>query len=126
VADVMTEAEIHDFAVEVVVGYLRREGHQIVAVNAELGANPQIVAKKNNQLEFVVVRTACYPQKGTLNASFKPKCIAHAEGSAAICYFASVGIANSSGKSDAEMAVPIKGVGFYVAFDGIELLHGTN
>jgi len=122
----MTKAEIHDFGVEVVFGFLQREGHEIVAVNTDLAVNPQVVARKDGQLEFVVVRTACYPDKGTLEPSAKASCIAHAEKSGAICYFASVGIANASGTNDAEMALPVKGAGYYVAFNGIELLHGAH
>ena len=125
-AELMTEAEIHDFGIEVVVGFLRREGHEIVEVHTKLGVNPQIAARKDGQLEVVVVRTACYPAKGALDASLKASHIAHAEKCGAICYSASVGIANSSGKTDAEMAIPIKGAGYYVSFSGIELLHGAN
>lgn len=125
-ADQMTRAEIHDFGVEVVFGFLQREGHEIVAVNTDPSINPQIVARKNGQLEFVVVRTACYPGKGELDAPSKANCIAHAEKSGAICYFASVGIANASGTTDAEMALPVKGAGYHVAFSGIELLHGAH
>ena len=125
-ADQMTKAEIHDFGVEVVFGFLQREGHEIVAVNTDPSVNPQIVAKKDGQLEFVVVRTACYPDKGLLDPSSKINCIEHAEKSGAICYFASVGIANASGTNDAEMALPVKGAGYHVAFNGIELLHGAH
>jgi len=122
----MTEAEIHDFGVEVVFGYLKSEGHEIIAVNSNPSLNPQIVARKNEQLEFVVVRTACYPGKGTLDATSKANSIAHAEKSGAICFFASVGIANASGTTDAEMAIPVKGAGYHVAFNGIEILHGAH
>ena len=125
-ADQMTKAEIHDFGVEVVFGFLQREGHEIVAVNTAPSVNPQIVAKKDGQLEFVVVRTACYPDKGVIDAPAKADCIEHAVKSGAICYFASVGIANASGSNDAEMALPIKGAGYHVAFNGIELLHGAH
>ena len=125
-ADQMTKAEIHDFGVEVVFGFLQREGHEIVAVNTDPSVNPQIVAKKDGQLEFVVVRTACYPDKGLLDPSNKISCIEHAEQSGAICYFASVGIANAAGTNDVEMALPVKGAGYYVAFNGIELLHGAH
>ena len=125
-ADLMTKAEIHDFGVEVVFGFLQKEGHEIVAVNTDLSVNPQIVAKKQGQLEFVVVRTDCYPAKGALDPTIRDMCIERALAANAICYFASVGIANSSGTNEAEMSLPIKGAGYYVAFNGIELLHGAH
>lgn len=37
----------------------------------------------------------------------------------ASCYFASVSIANSTAATDEEMSVPVKGVAYHVAFDGL-------
>ena len=122
-AELMTKAEIHDFGVEVVFSYMKREAHEIVAVNTDVLVNPQIVAKKNGQLEFVIVRTACYPTKGIVEPEVRAQCIEQAKKAGAVCYFASVGIANASGTNDAEMGLPIKGAGYHVAFNGIELLH---
>ena len=121
--DLMTKAEIHDFGIEVVVNFLKTEGHEIVDVNTDLAMNPQVVAKKNGKLEFVVVRTACYPSKGQIeNDHIALHCIERADSHGAACYFASVGIANSSGDDGSQMSVPVRGAGFYVAFDGLEIL----
>jgi hypothetical protein len=119
----MTSEEIHEFGIRTVFDYIKKEGHEIVSVNADVSLNPQIIAKKNGQLEFIVVRTACYPSKGEIeNNKVAMNCIEHADKHKATLYFASVGIANSQGKSDAEMAVPVKGAGYYVAFEGLVLL----
>lgn len=40
----------------------------------------------------------------------------------ALACFASVGIANAGGKSEAEMSVPEKGAGFFIAYTGQEEL----
>ena len=121
--ELMTPADIHDFGVEVVFGYLQKNGHEIVAVNTKIGMNPQIVARKNGQLQFIVVRTACYPGKGEIESEhIAMHCIAEADKHKAICYFASVGIANANGKTDEEMSKPKKGVGFHVAFEGLVIL----
>ncbi len=122
----MSPAEIHDFGVEIVFGYLKREGHEILAVNTDPTINPQVVAKKDGQLEFIVVRTACYPGRGALEGPERMACTKHAEESKALCYFASVGIANASGSTDAELASPVKGAGFHAAFEGLELLQETH
>ena len=45
--------------------------------------------------------------------------VRHASSHGASCYFASVGIANSTGKTEEEMTVPVKGVAYNVAFDGL-------
>ena len=119
----MSPAEIHDFGIEVVFGQLQKDGYEVVAVNTELGSNPQIVARKDGQLHIVVVRTACYPNKGTIESDASAlQCIAHADAKGAICHFASVGIANSSGTTEAEMATPSKGAGFFVSYEGMVIL----
>ena len=119
-AEVMTKAEIHDFGVEVVFGFLQKEGHEIVGVNTDLSVNPQIVTKRDDRLAFIIVRTECYPAKGMLDAASKTLCIQRALEVGAVCYFASVGIANSTGTNDEEMSLPVKGAGFHVAFEGLE------
>lgn len=120
---VMSASEIHDFGVETVFRQLQSDGHEILAVNTNLEKNPQIVAKKDGRLQFILVRTACYPNKGALESdAIALQAIAHADSNKATCYFASVGIANSSGRTDAEMAVPEKGAGFFVAYEGLVIL----
>lgn len=121
--ELMSTSEIHDFGIEVVFNYLKKEGHEIVSVNTDIALNPQVVAKKNGQLEFIIVRTACYPSKGQIeNDQMALHCIEHADKHKAICYFASVGIANAEGKTDAEMAVPVKGAGYHISFEEIVIL----
>jgi len=122
-SNLMTITEIHEFGVQAVFEYLKKEKYEIQAVNTNISTNPQIVAKKNKQLNFIVVRTALYPDKGKIeNDQVALHCIAHAEKNNALCRFASVGIANSAGTNDAEMAIPVKGAGYYVSFEGLEFL----
>ena len=119
----MTAAEIHDFGVEAVFKQLQKDGYEILGCNSDIGKNPQIVAKKDNLLKFILVRTACYPNKGSLESKAEAlQAIIHAESNNATCYFASVGIANAEGKSDVEMAVAVKGAGFFIAYEGLVIL----
>lgn len=121
--ELMTTAEIHDFGIEVVFRYLKKEGHEIVSVNTDISLNPQVVARKGGQLEFIIVRTACYPSKGQIeNDQMALHCIEHADRHKATCYFAGVGIANADGKTDAEMAAPVRGAGYHVSFEGLVTL----
>ena len=123
----MTAADIHDFGIEVVIKECQKEGYTVESANNELGQNPQIVAKKNGKLIFVFVRTACYPDKGKMESDrLHFRCIEHAERFNALPYFASVGICNSSGETEAEMATPIKGAGYYVAYEGMLLMAPTD
>ncbi len=91
--ELMTEAEIHDFGVEIVFGCLKKEGYVIEAVNTDPSKNPQIVARKDSNLCFIVVRTACYPEKGKIatEAEFF-SIIENAQKHNATPYFAPVGI----------------------------------
>jgi hypothetical protein len=118
----MSIEEIHEFGIEIVFNQLKKEGYEIQSVNTDLGMNPQIIAKKGSQLAFIAVRTACYPEKGQLEESVHFQMIEHADKHSAIPYFASVGIANADGTTAAEMAIPIKGSGFHVAYEGMVII----
>lgn len=118
----MSKEEIHDFGIEVVVNSIKTEGYEIIDVNTKTGINPQIVAKKDDQNIFIAVRTECYPNKGVLEESVHFDMIEHSKKHNAIPYFASVGIANSDGKTEEEMGQPIRGGGFYVAYEGLLII----
>lgn len=121
--ELMTPAEIHAFGVEIVYKQLEKDAWIIDSADvlADIHTEPQIVAKKDGELAFFVVRTAMFPGRGRFEegqAAFDTL-VRHAKAHGATCYFASVGIANSEGKTDEEMSVPIKGVGYHVQFDGL-------
>ena len=119
----MTEGEIHEFGIQVVAEQLEKEGYEIQSVATDMNINPQIVAKKDDETAFILVRTDCYPSKGDLrDYVLINRLIAKASEHNAICYLASVGIANSQAEDDEGMSVPIRGSGFYVAYSGLERL----
>ena len=118
----MTIEEIHDFGIEIVFNQLKKEGYEIQSVNTKFGMNPQIIAKKESQLAFIAVRTACYPEKGRLDESVHFQMIEHADKRGAIPYFASVGIANTDSTTEEEMSVPVKNAGFHVAYEGMSII----
>lgn len=118
----MTEADVHAFGVEIVCKQLTEAGWMIDSadVYADREEHPQIVANKDNEFAFFVVRTAIYPGRGRIEGEevFR-HLVTLARDHDAACYFASVGIANSEGKTEEEMTVPVKGVAYNVAFDGL-------
>ena len=121
-AAIMTEEEIHDFGTEIVLGQLKKEGYEIENVSTKIGVNPQIIAKKDGKLAFIAVRTACYPEKGEIEEAVHFQMMEHAKKYDATPYFASVGIANSDGKTDEEMSVPVRGAGFHVSYKGLLII----
>ncbi len=119
----MTAADVHAFGVEIVFKQLEKDGWVIESADvlADIRTEPQIVAAKDGEQAFFVVRTGMFPGRGRFeegSESFE-KLIRHAMSHGASCYFASVGIANSQGTTDDEMSIPVKGVAYNVQFDGL-------
>jgi len=120
--EMMTETDIHAFGVEIVFGQLEEAGWSIESTDvlADRESHPQLIANKDGETGFFVVRTAMYPERGRIEGEeVFQKLVRHAKAHGASCYFASVSIANSEGKSEEEMSIPAKGVAYHVAFDGL-------
>lgn len=119
----MTAADIHAFGVEILFKQLEKDGWVIDSADvlADLNTEPQLVAKKDGELAFFVVRTDVYPKRGRFEEGKKAfnTLVRHAKAHGASCYFASIGIANAEGESEEGMSVPAKGVGYNVQFDGL-------
>jgi hypothetical protein len=119
----MTPADIHAFGIEIVFKQLEKDEWIIETADAlaDIHSEPQIVASKDGERAFFVVRTAVYPTRGRFEEGNEvyETLVRHAKAHGASCYFASVGIANSEGKSESEMSVPVKGVAYNVEFNGL-------
>ena len=124
--NVMTREEMHDFGVQIVCEAMLQDGYEILGANPLLAATPQIVARKNGRLCFVVVRTDVYPRKGRLADDRELFYnLEHAERNQAECYFAGIGICNAAAADagdEAAMGVPVRDAGFYVDFDGLQAM----
>lgn len=121
--ELMTPADVHAFGIEIVFKQLEKDGWNIewADVETDIRSEPQIVANKDGELAFFIVRTDVYPKRGRFEEGQEAfdTLVRHAKAHGATCYFASVGIANSEGETDEEMSVPVKGVAFNVQFDGL-------
>jgi hypothetical protein len=120
--ELMTEADIHAFGVEIVYKQLQEAEWLLESADvfADRATHPQIVGHKDGEIGFFVVRTDMYPSRGRIEGEeVFQNLVRHANAHGANCYFASVSIANSQGTTDDEMAVPVKGVGYNIAFDGL-------
>ena len=119
----MTQEDINAFGVEIVYKQLEKDGWTINSANvgADLATQPQIIAQKDGELAFFVVRTGLHPGRGRFEEGQEAfnNLVHHAKNHGATCYFASVGIANSEGETDEEMATPVTGVAYPVQFDGL-------
>ncbi len=118
----MSEADIHAFGIEIVCGQLEQAEWVIESADvfADRTTQPQIVAHKDGEIGFFVVRTDVYPNRGRIEGEeVFQTLVRHAIAHGANCYFASVGIANADGKTESEMSVPLKGAPYHVTFDGL-------
>jgi hypothetical protein len=119
----MTPADIHAFGIEIVFKQLEKDEWQIESADAlaDLRSEPQIVASKLGERAFFIVRTDVYPKRGRFDEGndVYETLVRHAKAHGASCYFASVGIANSEGKTEEAMSVPVKGVAYNVEFNGL-------
>ena len=119
----MTEADVHAFGIEIVFKQLEKDGWTIESadVHADRSSEPQIVAHKDGETGFFIVRTDVFPNRGRFEEGQEAfeDLVRHANAHGASCYFAAVMIANSEGKTDEEMSVPVKGVAYNVEFNGL-------
>lgn len=121
--ELMTEADVHAFGVEILFKQLEKDGWTVESADAlaDPASEPQIVANKEGELAFFVVRTAVYPKRGRFDDGKEAfeTLVKHAKAHGASCYYASVGIANGDANSEEEMSVPAKGAQFQIQFDGL-------
>jgi hypothetical protein len=121
--ELMTDADIHAFGIEIVCKQLIQDEWQIDSADpeADLCTEPQIVANKLGEIGFFIVRTGVFPNRGRFDEGQEAfeTLVRHAKAHGANCYFAPVMIANADGTTDEEMSVPVKGVGYNVEFNGL-------
>lgn len=124
--NVLSPDEIHRFGIQIVRQELEQSGHEIVDVIGDPALQPQIVARDpRGRLLFIAVRTACYPERGTLDDTIAAGLIAHAKKFDALACLARVGIANAAAQSEAQRSIPVRGAPFETAYDGLEVVRSS-
>lgn len=102
----MNLAELHLFGLRFMYRELTENGFDVLSVEPDLETFPQIVAKKDDQLYFIVVQSSAYPLVGDLPTNHQIKLInEHAKKHQAITKFASLGIANGEAKTEKEKSI---------------------
>lgn len=110
---------LHFFGIRVVYKYLVDQGYEVLNIRRETGIDPQILARKDDVLFFIVVRTAFFPNMGILTPEVASRVTLHALRHKAVCRFASVGVANALGDTDEEMGRPEEDGEYYINFKGL-------
>jgi hypothetical protein len=124
--ELMTREDIQAFGVQIVYEEMAKEGYEILGANPSLAVTPQIVARKDGRLCFVIVRTDVYPNKGRLAGDKELFYnLEHADRNNAVCYFASVRICNAAAADAGDqktMGDVVRDQGFYVDFGGLQAM----
>jgi len=119
----LTAQEIIDFGLRHAYGQLVKEGFEILSVRPELEVDPQILAKKENQLYFIIIRTEIYPEIGDLPSISRISQVnEHAKKHQAKTKFISIGIMNAQAKNEEDKAKLFKGGEFYINYSGLHEL----
>lgn len=119
----LSEDELVQFGLRYTYGQLIQEGYEVLNVRPEKDVDPQILAKKQDQLIFVVVRTAVFPDVGDLPSINRIKQIReHAEKNHALAKFVSIGLMNAAAKTEEDKSKLYKGGEFYVNYSGLHEL----
>lgn len=115
----MSQEDLHFFGLKVVYKDLVDKGFEVLNVRREMDVNPQILARKEEVLYFIVVRTATFPEMGILLPDIAAKVSRHAMIHKAVCRFGSVGVANAKGDTDEEMGHPEIDGEYYINYKGL-------
>ena len=115
----MNLEELHFMGIKVVYKELVDKGYEILNVRKELNVNPQILAKKDDKFQMIVVKTGYYPDMGIILPEVIEQVRQLGTKHNASCWYASVGIANANGQTEEEMSRPIAGGEFYINYKGL-------
>ena len=119
----LNSQEIIDFGLRHAYGQLVKEGYEILSVRPEPDVDPQILAKKENQLYFIIIRTDVYPEIGDLPSLSRISQVnEHAKTHDAKTKFISIGLMNAEAKNEEEKSKLLKGGEFYVNYSGLHEL----
>jgi len=123
----LSSQEAIDFGLRYVYGQLINDGFEVLSVRPELDIDPQILANKDEQLYFIIVRTDIYPEVGDMPSISRIQQIReHAEKHSAVTKFISIGLMNAHAKTEEEKSILYKGGEFYVNDSGLrELIRST-
>lgn len=116
----LSGTELHELGIKWVYKHIKDE-FEVLSVNIEFEKNPQILAKKDEEMHFIVVKTSTYPDIGSLSPSATEEIIKHADKHKAKILFAHVGIANADAKDEHGMQFPVKDGQYYINYSGLTI-----
>ena len=119
----LSPEEIVEFGLRHTYGKLIKDGFEVLSVMPEPNVDPQILAKKEDQLYFIIIRTDIYPNVGDLPSISRISQVnEHAKKHNAVAKFVSIGILNTNAKTEEDKSKLYKGGEFYINYSGLKEL----
>ena len=95
-AFLLTAQELHNLAMNIVGKDLEEKGYEFLGVNSQLKRDPQFVALKDGNLNFVIVRAKSFPENAhTYDTTFMKTIKDHAIKFEAKTFYAGVGLGSA-------------------------------
>ena len=116
-----SEQKINSLGLGYIYSYLDREGYTIYEVNTDPHHHFQILAKLDNDLIIVAVRTAYHPNLGAIDKIVQKRLIKEAEKLDAIPHVARLAVTPLE-TNDLEIDGSPEGKEYRVTFDGLTAL----
>lgn len=123
--ELMSEQEIHEFGLQVLIQYLENKGYEIDFAQPDKRSLPHVVAKSGEQLTFIIASTDIYPNKGKISNADKTALLEQAKNFNAQSACAYLGLANAEGveKGDKELiSKAYKDARYMTDFSGLEFI----
>lgn len=117
---ILSAEKIHELGIKWVYKQIKKE-FEILSVNINFEENPQIIARKEEQIYFIVVKTSTYPDIGSINPLACEEIIKHADKHKAKILFGMVGIANADTQKETEMDKPQENGHYYFNFADLSI-----
>lgn len=120
----LSKVEIDAIGVRIMQEQLEQDGWKITEINPDCDSErfPQLIAEKNGELAFFLVRTGILPERGRFEggAESYEKIVRYAKSHGADCYFAALGIEKvETATSEQTLAENAVKASFNVRFDGL-------
>ena len=119
--NIIADQNIDVLGIGYVYSYLGREGYIVFEVNTDPNHHFQLLAKKEDDVILVAVRTAYHPTFGTIDKAIQEKLIEESERFNAIPHFASLAV---TPVETVDLAIDglTGGKEYKVAFNGITIV----
>lgn len=96
-AEILSEQELHNLAMNIVGKSLEEEGYEFLGVNSQLKKDPQFVVLKDKKISLVVVRAIAYPETAEdYDRNLMRRVKEHADKFNARTFYAGVGLGHGS------------------------------